>query len=106
MNRLASKLPSPANQPRASSPSSIYRTSDSANYTPSLCICTLGAGPRCGLWRCVRPGMGEADEAAEWLRTRAERFAVIEWAVEAGRLTWRCHVAPSQRAALDAIRAM
>ncbi len=49
---------------------------------------------------------GTLIEAAEWIRQPRDRFAVIEWSVRDGRLTWRCHLKPSQRAALTAMHAI
>lgn len=105
MNRLASKP-----QPRQSTPRIVAKLDLSDERQRELHAFFVHM--HTGRWPTLRTLAlrqardGRLIEAAEWLRTRAERFAVIEWAVEAGRLTWRCHVAPSQRAALDAIRAM
>jgi hypothetical protein len=105
MNRLASKP-----QPRQSTPRIVARLDLSDELQREL----HGFFQRMhtGRWPTLRTLAlrqapdGALIEAAEWLRERRDRFAVVEWAVREGRLTWRCRPQPSQRAAVTAMRAI
>ena len=104
MNRLASKP-----QPRSTTPRIVAKLDLSDELQRNL----HGFFQRMhtGRWPTLRTLAlrqtpdGALIEAAEWVRHTRDRFAVIEWAVRGGRLTWRCHPAKSQRAALAAMRA-
>jgi hypothetical protein len=105
MNRLASKP-----QPRRASPRIVATLDLSDELQREL----HGFFQRMhtGRWPTLRTLAlrqapdGTLIEAAEWLRQKRSHFAVVEWAVRDGRLTWRCHPNPSQRAAITAMRAM
>lgn len=105
MNRLATKP-----QPRRSTPRIVAKLDLSDELQREL----HGFFQRMhtGRWPTLRTLAlrqkpdGTLIEAAEWLRNEQNRFAVVEWAVHGGRLTWRCHPKPSQRAALAAMYAI
>lgn len=105
MNRLASKP-----QPRQTTPRIVAKLDLSDELQREL----HGFFQRMhtGRWPTLRTLAlrqapdGTLIEAAEWLRQKHSRFAVVEWAVQDGRMTWRCHPKPSQRAALTAVQTM
>ena len=48
---------------------------------------------------------GTILEAAEWVRERGDRFAVVEWSTHGGRLAWRCKPMKTAREAISGLRA-
>lgn len=48
---------------------------------------------------------GTIMEAAEWVREKRERFAVVEWSTRGGRLAWRCKPMKTAREAISGLRA-
>lgn len=105
MNRLASKP-----QPRNTIPRIVAKLDLSDDLQRELHA--FFRRMHAGRWPTLRTLAlrqapdGTLIEAAEWLRQKHSRFAVVEWAVQDGRLTWRCHPKPSKRAALAAMRAI
>lgn len=103
MNRLASKP-----QPRNITPRIVAKLDLSDELQRELHAffqrMHTGRWPTLRTLALLQAPDGTLIEAAEWLRQAHSRFAVIEWAVCNGRLTWRCHPKSSQRAAVTAIR--
>ena len=48
---------------------------------------------------------GTIIEAAEWVREKSSRFAVVEWSTRGGRLAWRCKPMKTAREAINGLRA-
>ena len=46
---------------------------------------------------------GTIIEAAEWVRERRDRFAVVEWSTREGLLAWRYKPMRTAKAALSAL---
>ena len=104
MNRLASKP-----QPRSKTPR-IVATLDLSNDLQRE-LHAFFQRMHTGRWPTLRALAvkqqqdGTIIEAAEWVREKRDRFAVVEWSTRGGRLAWRCKPMKTAREAISGLRA-
>ena len=102
MNRLASKP-----QPRSKTPRIVAKL-DLANDLQRE-LHAFFQRMHTGRWPTLRALAvkqhrdGTIVEAAEWVREKGRRFAVVEWSTRGGLLAWRCTTMPTAKAALSAL---
>lgn len=102
MNRLASKP-----QPRSKTPRIVAKLDLADDLQRELHA--FFQRMHTGRWPALRALAvkqqkdGTIMEAAEWVREKRERFAVVEWSTRGGLLSWRYKPMRTAKAALSAL---
>lgn len=104
MNRLASKP-----QPRSKTPRIVAKLDLADDLQRELHAffqrMHTGRWPTLRALAVKQQKDGTIVEAAEWVREKSSRFAVVEWSTRGGRLAWRCKPMASAKEAIGAVRA-
>ena len=104
MNRLASKP-----QPRSKTPRIVAKLDLSDDLQRELHAffqrMHTGRWPTLRALAVKQQQNGTIIEAAEWVREKSERFAVVEWSTRGGLLAWRYKPMRTAKAALSALSA-
>jgi hypothetical protein len=103
MNRVASKP-----QPRSKTPRIVAKLDLSDELQRELHA--FFQRMHTGRWPTLRALVvrqqkdGTIVEAAEWVRNKGTRFAVVEWSTRGGCLAWRCRPMKTAREACCAVQ--